>query len=183
MGANHGVIDPEDNNPLAELGANPSSLGTRVGQGVLLVATFCFLTGTAVTVTDVLLRAVAGKNLPGAIETTALTVGLGALLSIPACYLYKAHVTAKLLSEIAPDLFARPLGIFGTFCSAIFAALMFGFMAVNLKDKIGSPETTSDLQLTMWVLLAVVTFVSGVGLIAALRALFAAITAPKTLEH
>ena len=184
MGASQRVIDPEKLvHPVDVPDMNATGIGARVGNWVLLVATFCFLAGTGVTVVDVALRALLGRNLPGAIETTALTVGLGALLSIPACYLYRGHVTAKLLSEIAPGLFAKPLGLFGAFCSALFAIVMFAILAVNLREKIGSPETTSDLQLTMWMLLSVVTAVSGAGVVAALRALFASGDTSKVLDN
>ncbi|MBB4104478.1 TRAP transporter small permease [Allorhizobium borbori] len=184
MGASQGVKELEE---LVHSGdvpdINATGIGARVGNGVLLIATFCFLAGTGVTVMDVALRALLGRNLPGAIETTALTVGLGALLSIPACYLYRGHVTAKLLSEIAPGLFAKPLGLFGAFCSLMFAVLMFAILVVNLREKIGSPETTSDLQLTMWMLLGVITAVSGVGVVAALRALFSSGDTSKVLDN
>jgi hypothetical protein len=53
---------------------------------------------------------IAGRNVPGAIETTSFAIGLGALLSMPVCYALRNHVTAKLLSELMPNRFGRPLG-------------------------------------------------------------------------
>jgi TRAP-type C4-dicarboxylate transport system permease small subunit len=68
----------------------------NIGQVLLILAAagLCFLFGTGVTVVDVALRAVAGSNVPGAIELTSLSIGLGALLSMPVCYAKRAHVTA-----------------------------------------------------------------------------------------
>ncbi|MDV4168536.1 TRAP transporter small permease [Rhodovulum sp. FJ3] len=119
--------------------------GTWIERGFLAAAGLCFLFGTGVTVVDVALRAVAGTNVPGAIELTSLSIGLGALLSMPVCYAKRAHVTAKLLSEVSPNRFAWPLGMVGTAASILFAAMLAWIMAHNALDKWGSPETTADL--------------------------------------
>jgi hypothetical protein len=79
-----------------------------ISVALLSAVAGCFLVGAGVTVTDVVLRGIAGRNVPGAIEATA--VGLGVLLSMPVCYALRNHVTAKLLSELMPNRFGRPLG-------------------------------------------------------------------------
>lgn len=117
----------------------------------------CFLLGAGVTVVDVTLRAVAGLNVPGAIEITSLTIGLGALLSMPVCYATRSHVTAKLVSELAPGYFSRPFGLLGAAASILFAAALVWIVAENMLSKLGSPETSPDLGLPVPVLLLVVT--------------------------
>lgn len=129
-----------------------------VSNGFLALAGICFLFGTAVTVSDVCLRAVAGTNIPGAIELTSLSIGLGALLSMPVCYAKQGHVSARLLSELAPARFARPLGLLGSFVSLGFAGLLLWAVGGNALAKIGSPETTADLGLPIPIALIVVTF-------------------------
>ena len=150
---------------------SPSGTGRRaqhVTNIFLGLAGICFLVGTGVTVIDVLLRAVAGKNVPGAIELTSLSIGFGALLSMPVCYAKQTHVTAKLLSELSPSRFSVPLGIIGSAASLVFAALLLWIVGANAWSKFGSPETTSDLGLPIPVALAVVTMALAAGLVAAL---------------
>lgn len=115
-----------------------------------------FLLGAAVTVADVVLRATMGLNVPAVIEVTTFSIGLGALLSIPTCYLRRTHVTAKLLSELKPGLFARPLGQLGAVVSVLFAAVLAWVMTGNALEKWGGPELTRDTGLPMDKLLAVV---------------------------
>ena len=139
-----------------------------VHDGLLLAAGSCFLLGTTVTVVDVFLRSVTGTNLPAAIELTSLSIGLGALLSMPVCYAKRSHVNAKLLSEMSPRRFRRPLGLLGAVVSVGFALLLLVIMAENTASKLGSPETTSDLGLSMPLALSVVTFALAVSLVGAL---------------
>lgn len=127
----------------------------------------CFLLGAGVTVVDVVLRAVAGRNVPGAIEVTSFTIGLGALLSMPVCYTTRTHVTAKLVSELAPGRFARPFGVLGAAVSILFAAALLWIVAENTLSKLGSPETSPDLGLPVPALLLVVTATLVVALAAA----------------
>jgi TRAP-type C4-dicarboxylate transport system permease small subunit len=122
----------------------------------LILAATCFLIGASATVVDVLIRAVANRNLPGVIEITTLSIGLGALLSMPVCYLNDTHITARLLSELRPDLFLRPLRAFGSIFALIFAGIMVVIMGNFALGKLGGPETTSDLQIRMDVVLVVV---------------------------
>ncbi|MFV1878704.1 TRAP transporter small permease [Nioella sp.] len=122
----------------------------------LILAATCFLIGASATVVDVLVRAVANRNLPGVIEITTLSIGLGALLSMPVCYKNDTHVTARLLSELRPGLFLRPLRAFGAVFALIFAGIMAAIMGHFAIGKLGGPETTSDLQIRMDVLLVVV---------------------------
>lgn len=122
----------------------------------LILAATCFLIGASATVVDVLVRAVANRNLPGVIEITTLSIGLGALLSMPVCYMNDTHVTARLLSELRPGLFLRPLRAFGAVFALIFAGIMAAIMGHFAIGKLGGPETTSDLQIRMDVLLVVV---------------------------
>jgi TRAP-type C4-dicarboxylate transport system, small permease component len=129
-----------------------------ISNGFLAGAGLCFLFGTAVTVGDVALRAVAGKNIPGAIEMTSLSIGLGALLSMPVCYAKRTHVTAKLLSELSPNRFTYPLGLVGAVASVVFAGLLLWIVGENAIEKIGSPETTADLGLPTPVLITIVAF-------------------------
>lgn len=147
-----------------------------MSQASLLLAAACFLLGTGATVIDVLLRAFLDRNLPGVIEFTTLVIGLGALLSIPVCYLRDTHVTARLLSEMKPALFRRPLSILGAAFSLVFSLVLALTMALGAAEKWGGPETTSDLQLRVDWLIAIVglTFVAALAaaawrLIAALK--------------
>jgi TRAP-type C4-dicarboxylate transport system permease small subunit len=122
----------------------------------LILAATCFLIGASATVVDVLIRAVANRNLPGVIEITTLSIGLGALLSMPVCYMNDTHITARLLSELRPGLFLRPLRALGSIFALIFAGIMAAIMGNFALGKLGGPETTSDLQIRMDVLLVVV---------------------------
>ncbi len=149
-----------------------SKLKKRVSNVFLGGAGVCFLFGTAVTVGDVALRAIANKNIPGAIEMTSLSIGLGAVLSMPVCYAKRTHVTAKLLSELSPNRFTYPLGVLGAIASAIFAGLLLWVMGENAFEKLGSPETTADLGLPTPVLLSIVAVAlaaCGVAALAGLR--------------
>lgn len=150
-------------------------------NGFLGLAGLSFLFGTGVTVLDVLLRAVAGKNLPGAIELTSLSIGFGALMSMPVCYAKRTHVTAKLLSEVSPNRFTFPLGLLGSVASLVFAALMVWIVGTNMLSKLGSPETTADLGLSIPVALVVVTLALLAGLVAAVVGLRAALRNERTL--
>lgn len=132
---------------------NPQKL---LATGFLLSAGACFMFGTAVTVSDVVLRAALGTNVPAAIELTSLSIGLGALLSMPIGYLYRAHVTAKLLSELSPARFGRPLGMLGAVASLIFSGLLAWIMASHAIGKLGTPQTTADLGLPMDIALVTV---------------------------
>lgn len=128
-----------------------------VTRGLLGIAAGSFLLGAGVTVVDVIARRLASANVPGAIETTSFLIGFGALVSMPVCYAQRNHVTAKLLSEVSPNRFARPLGRIGALVSLVFAALMLWIVGQNTWDKIGSPETSRDLGLSMPGLLSFVT--------------------------
>lgn len=126
-------------------------------KAMLVAAAVCFLLAALLTFSDVVLRAVASKSIPAGVEITALLIGLGAVLSIPHCYATNSHVTAKLLSEFFPKVLGRPLFIIGSIGSIIFATAMFGTMAVNTYEKLGSAETTPDAGLRIYVLLIVVS--------------------------
>lgn len=149
---------------------------SAMATALLAAAGACFLFGTATTVADVALRAVAGRNVPAAIELTSLSVGLGALLSMPVCYARRAHVTARLLSELSPRRFLRLLGAAGALASLAFALVLLRIVAGQALEKLGSPETTPDLALPLapaWIVLALAIAVAAaaaaVGLRAALR--------------
>lgn len=144
----------------------------RTAQVVLFAATLCYLAGTATTVGDIVARTLFGRSVPGAIELTTLLIALGAMISMPACYAYRGHVTAKLLSELSPRRFARPLGVLGAFVSLVFAVVLFGMQALNLSEKIGSPQVTNDLALPVWKLLLVVVVALGLAVLAAGSALY-----------
>ncbi len=144
---------------------------TGASKALLYVAAGCFLLGTGVTVVDVALRALSGTNVPAAIELTSLSIGLGALLSMPVCYARRTHVTANFLSELMPQLFLRPLGLLGAVGSVIFALILLWIAGENALSKLGSPETTSDLGLPMPIALSVVTLTLVLALIAAIAGL------------
>lgn len=133
----------------------------------LILAAACFLFGAGATVLDVVLRAVAHRNLPGVIETTTLSIGLRALLSMPVCYLNGTHTAARLLSELRPNLFHQPLSIAGAIFALVLAAVMAALIGDFAADKLGGPETTSDFQIRMDVLLAVTAFTFLAALVAA----------------
>ncbi|MDP3339216.1 TRAP transporter small permease [Frigidibacter sp.] len=139
-----------------------------VTRGLLGIAAGSFVLGAGVTVADVIARRLASANVPGAIEITSLLIGFGALVSMPVCYAQRNHVTAKLLSEISPSRFARPLGRTGAWASLAFAAVMLWIMGKNTWDKLGSPETSRDLGLSMPWLLGFVTVTLAFALVAAL---------------
>jgi TRAP-type C4-dicarboxylate transport system permease small subunit len=143
-------------------------LGQKIQSVLLGTAAGCFILGAAVTVLDVILRKVATVNVPAVIELTSFLIGLGALISFPVCYVQRSHVAAKLLSEMRPQTFSRPLGLFGACASLIFALVLFAIMADNTWSKLGSPELSRDLALPMPILLGIVTLILGVSLIAAI---------------
>jgi len=138
-----------------------------ISIALLSAAAGCFLLGTGVTVADVVLRKVAGVNVPGAIELTSFSIGFGALLSMPVCYALRSHVTATLLSELKPGLFLKPLGRVGAVTSVIFAAVLVWIMGENAISKFGSPQTSADLGLPMPVLLSVTAITLGAAFFAA----------------
>ena len=145
---------------------------SRVTHALLGIAAGSFVLGAGVTVVDVIARSLASANVPGAIEITSFLIGFGALVSMPVCYARCNHVTAKLLSEISPNRFARPLGRFGAVASVIFAALLLWIVGENTLDKIGSPETTRDLGLPMPALLWIVSGTLALALVGALAGLW-----------
>ena len=147
-------------------------LSKRVSDALLALAGTCFLLGMSVTVADVILRAAANRNVPAAIELTSLSIGLGALLSIPVCYGKRTHVTAKLLSEVSPSRFARPLGALGGLASVVFALMLLWIAGHDALSRIGSPETTADLGLSRAFAAWVVTAALAAGPIAAAVALW-----------
>lgn len=126
-----------------------------------------FLIGTGVTVADVVLRKTAGINVPGAIEITSYSIGFGALVSMPVCYALRSHVTAKLLSELKPGLFIKPLGRTGAVASTLFAGVLAWIMGANAFSKLGSPETSADLGLPMPALLSIAALTLGAAFFAA----------------
>ncbi|SEM41518.1 TRAP-type C4-dicarboxylate transport system, small permease component [Gemmobacter aquatilis] len=141
-------------------------------HALLGIAAGSFVLGAGVTVVDVAARWLASANVPGAIEVTAFLIGFGALVSMPVCYAQRNHVTAKLLSEISPNRFARPLGRFGAVVSVIFAGLLLWILGENTLDKIGSPETTRDLGLPMPALMWIVSATFALALVGALAGLW-----------
>jgi TRAP-type C4-dicarboxylate transport system permease small subunit len=147
------------------MSVQPKSITSRVLLGA---SAACFLFGAGATVVDVVLRATAGLNLPGAIELTSFAIGLGALLSMPVCYTTHTHVTAKLVSELSPGRFARFLGQFGALMSVVFAGMLLWILLDNTASKLGSPETSPDLGLPVSVTLGVVTLALAASFIAAL---------------
>ena len=131
-----------------------------------------YLLGAGVTVLDVLLRALLGKNVPASIEITSLSIAMGALLSIPECYGRRSHVRAELFSEISPERFARPLGLLASLLSLVFAGLMTWIMVRFAMTRIGSIETTIDLHLPLSILMSVVACCFGLALVAAVVGLW-----------
>ena len=152
------------------------TLFSRLQPALLGIAATCFLLGAAVTVADVAARGLFRANVPAAIEITSFLIGFGALLSMPVCYERRSHVCAKLLSEMSPNRFARPLGLFGALASLVFAAMMVWILASNTIGKIGSPETTRDLGLSMPMLLWIVTGTLVLALISAVVGLWLQLT-------
>lgn len=138
-----------------------------ISIALLSAAAGCFLLGTGVTVADVVLRKVAGINVPGAIELTSFSIGFGALLSMPVCYALRSHVAAKLLSELRPAQFLTPLGRIGALGSVLFAAVLAWIMGANALSKLGSPQTSADLGLPMPLLLSVCALTLAAGFVAA----------------
>lgn len=143
-----------------------------ISVALLSAATGCFLLGTGVTVADVVLRKIGGINVPGAIELTSYSIGFGALLSMPVCYALRSHVTAKLLSELMPTLFGRPLGRFGALASLVFAAVLLWIVGANALSKLGSPETSPDLGLPMPAMLSITAMTLGAACFAACVGVF-----------
>jgi TRAP-type C4-dicarboxylate transport system permease small subunit len=146
---------------------------SMLSQALLLIAAASFLLGAAATVFDVVLRATTGGNLSGVIELTTLSIGFGALLSIPVCYQQNTHVAARLLSELKPNLFERPLGFFGALFSLLLAALLAVIMTLYAISKWGGPETSPDMQLPMDMLLAITALAFVVALVAAVGRIIA----------
>ena len=138
-----------------------------LSRALLLFAAASFLVGAAATVLDVVLRATTGGNLSGVIELTTLSIGFGSLLSIPVCYHQNTHVSARLLSELKPALFARPLGFVGALFSLLLATLLAAIMTLYAIGKWGGPETSPDMQLPMDMLLAITALAFVAALVAA----------------
>ncbi len=151
------------------------TLMSRLQPALLGTAAICFLAGAAVTVADVAARGLFRANVPAAIEIASFLIGFGALLSMPVCYERRTHVCAKLLSEINPARFERPLGLLGAAVSLVFAGLMVWVLATNTLGKVGSPETTRDLGLPMPLLLWIVTGTLVLALVAAAVGLWRAV--------
>lgn len=143
---------------------------------ILWGAVAFYLLGAGVTVLDVVLRTTLRMNVPSSIEITSLSIAMGALLSIPECYSRRSHVSAKLFSEMSPERFARPLGIFASLLSLIFAALMAWIMTRFAISRLGSLETTIDLRLPLSFLMSVVAMCFGLALIAAVLGLWRDVT-------
>lgn len=146
------------------------------GDVILWAAVAFYLLGAGVTVLDVALRSLLGSNVPASIEITSLSIALGALLSIPECYGRRSHVSAKLFSEMAPDRFARPLGLMGAVLSLGFAAMLTWIMTRFAINRWGTIETTIDLRLSMSALMAVVAFCFWLALAAAVLGLWRELT-------
>ncbi len=137
----------------------------------LLLSALCFLLGALMTVLDVFLRAIWNANLPGVIEATALSIGLGALLSMPACYLKDANVTARLFSELKPKLFKRPFLIVGSSFSLVFAISLFYIMTTYVIESWGTPESTPDLGFPKDLLLLLISVSFFIAILAASKRL------------
>lgn len=148
-------------------------MGTLMSYAFLGAGSACYLLGAGVTVADVALRALAGRNVHGAIELTSYSIGLGALLSMPVCYAERSHVTAKLLSELRPGVFARPLGLVGALGSAGFTAILCAVVVADAVARRGSPQTSPDLGLPVPALLAVTGLALAAAAVAALAGLWA----------
>lgn len=143
----------------------------RLPDVFLIGAAVCFITAAGATVTDVVLRAVAGSTVPNVIEFMTLMVGLGALFSIPICYWRDTHVTARLLSEFRPEKFAQPLGLMGSLFSAVFAILLAWLMGRYAMQRWGRAQTTSGMEIPVDLLYVVVTIAFSAAAIAAVARL------------
>lgn len=132
---------------------------THISNSMLMAAAACFVSGAAVTVADVVARALFMRGVPAAIELTTFAIGLGALLSMPVNYVQRNHVAARLLSESMPNRFGKPLGRLGAISSVVFSGLLAWIVGQNAVGKWGSPETSRDLGLPMDVILTVVSIV------------------------
>jgi len=148
------------------------SFGWHISRILLLGSSFCFLAGAGITIADIGARALFNSHVDAAIELTTLFIALGALLSMPVTYAYRKHITAKLLSEFLPAGAGRVFVIIGGLLSVLFAGILLLAVSINLQDKFGSPETTPDTGLPVYLLLTVVDVALAMALVAALRALW-----------
>lgn len=124
----------------------------QVANTLLILSSSLFIVAAMATVVDVLMRSTVGWAVPNVIEFMTLTIGLGAILSIPICYWKDAHVTAKLLSEWNPKVFYKPLGIAGSTASLLFSLLLTWMMVSYALSQSNSPQTTAAMQLPMNIL-------------------------------
>lgn len=138
---------------------------------LLIAAAFCYLAGAFATIVDVVLRATVNSHLPNVIEVTTLTVGAGALISIPVCFLNGTHVTARFLSELKPDLLLKPLGYINVLFACVFTVVMALVTGLHAFEKWGGPERTADLQLSLDNFLMIVFLIFCGSVIAALARL------------
>lgn len=143
---------------------------------ILWFAVGFYLLGAGVTVLDVTLRTVIGGSVPASIEITCLSIAMGALLSIPECYVSRSHVSAKLFSEMSPERFARPLGLLGAVLSLALAGLLTWIMTSFAMNRWNSIETTIDLRLPLSFLMSVVAFCFWLALAAAVIGLWRELT-------
>ncbi len=142
---------------------------------LLLVAAGFFVAGAAITIADVLARALFSSNVDAAIELTTLFVGLGALLSMPMCFARLEHVTAKMISEFLSGRRGAILNIFGALLSVVFVAALFLFTAQSAWEKFGSPQTTPDIGLRVSWLWIIVAGSIGLSVLASIRGLMTAL--------
>ncbi len=142
---------------------------------LLLVAAGFFVAGAAVTIADVLARALFSSNVDSAIELTTLFVGLGALLSMPTCFAGLEHVTAKMISEFLSGRSGAVLTVFGALLSIAFVVLLFVFSVQSAWEKAGSLQATPDIGLRVSTLWIVVAAALGLAVLAAFRGLLAAL--------
>lgn len=140
------------------------------GNILLLLAGFFFVAGALITVADVAMRAFSSASVPAVIEITTLLIGIGAVLSMPVCFLKDRHVTAKLLSEFIPAM-GRKLSFLAATLSILFAALLTFMMGKNALSKWSGFESMPDTGLPVAWLLALIAVIFAISVVAALQAL------------
>ena len=117
------------------------------------VAKLCGLTAAAfvaamvlLTVADVVLRALANKPIPGALEIVELLLACSFFLALPATFLRDEHIVVDIIDGVAPRLVPLLQRI-----AAAFAILALSVMAwqgwIAARDALAFGDVTSYLSI------------------------------------
>ncbi len=115
---------------------------------VSFAATFMFVAGVLLTMTDIFLRSVSTLTVEGMVDIMQLCVLTGAMLAIPHAFLSDQHVAIDLFVERLPEKVQLALRIFAALLATVFLSgvLWFSYQqalneAYDRSQTIGIPMT------------------------------------------